>query len=114
MRQAQATYIGYFWSPAEKERDIKEMLSQYPTTDFKRHENHRIKPPTYIKSNEFAMPFQMIVDTYGVPMYKEINPAVFEMVTFPFLFGVMYGDCGHGGILLAAGVLLCLFDFKIR
>lgn len=57
MRQAQATYIGYFWSPAEKERDIKEMLSQYPTTDFKRHENHRIKPPTYIKTNEFAMPF---------------------------------------------------------
>ena len=47
-------------------------------------------------------------------MYKEINPAVFAMVTFPFLFGVMYGDIGHGGLVLIAGILLCLFDFKIR
>lgn len=60
------------------------------------------------------MPFQQIVDTYGIPMYKEINPAVFAMVTFPFLFGVMYGDTGHGGLLLSVGILLCLFDFKIR
>lgn len=47
-------------------------------------------------------------------MYKEINPAVFAMVTFPFLYGVMYGDAGHGGMLFAVGILLTLFDFKIR
>jgi V-type H+-transporting ATPase subunit a len=114
MKQAQATYIGYFWSPSEDENKIRDELAQYPTTDFKRYENHSIKPPTYLKSNEFSYPFQLIVDTYGVPMYKEINPAVFAMVSFPFLFGVMYGDMGHGGIYLILGILLVMFDGRIR
>jgi V-type H+-transporting ATPase subunit a len=29
------------------------------------------------------------VDTYGVPRYREANPALFTAATFPFLFAVM-------------------------
>jgi V-type H+-transporting ATPase subunit a len=43
-------------------------------------------------------------------MYKEVNPAVFAIVTFPFLFGVMFGDVGHGGLLFITGILLVLFN----
>jgi V-type H+-transporting ATPase subunit a len=32
----------------------------------------------------------------GMARYKEFNPAVFSVTTFPFLFGVMFGDIGHG------------------
>lgn len=53
------------------------------------------------RTTEFAAVYQQIVDTYGVPNYKEANPAVFACVTFPFLFGVMFGDVMHGGLLLA-------------
>lgn len=114
MKQGQSTYIGYFWSPNDEEREIRSVLSNYPTTDFKRFENHSITPPTYIKSNEFYGIFQEIVNTYGIPMYKEVNPAVFACVTFPFLFGVMFGDVGHGGLLFIVGILLCLFDDQIK
>ncbi|CDW80575.1 v-type atpase 116kda subunit family protein [Stylonychia lemnae] len=114
MRQGQTTYIGYFWSPSLEEREIRDVLSNYPTTDFQRFENHSITPPTYIKSNEFTYTFQEIVNTYGIPMYKEVNPAVFAIVTFPFLFGVMFGDVGHGGLLLIAGILMCLFNDQIQ
>ena len=69
---------------------------------------HNIKPPTMFKTNEFTAGFQEIVNTYGIPNYKEVNPAVFACVTFPFLFGVMFGDIGHGCILLAIGIFLCL------
>jgi len=48
------------------------------------------------------------VNTYGVPSFKEINPAFFTTVTFPFLFGVMFGDIAHGGALLIFASLICL------
>ena len=57
-------------------------------------------------------PFQEIVNTYGVPLYKEINPAVYATVTFPFLFGVMFGDIFHGLILLTFAVILCFRSFE--
>jgi V-type H+-transporting ATPase subunit a len=57
--------------------------------------------------NEFVWPFHEIVVTYGVPTYKEVNPTTFNMVTFPFLFGVMFGDIGHGFLLFLFACYLC-------
>jgi len=54
-------------------------------------------------------PFQLIVNTYGIPSYKEANPGLVTLVTFPFLFGVMYGDVGHG--LMVFLFALSLFAF---
>lgn len=51
----------------------------------------------------------MIVDTYGIPNYKEINPALYTCITFPFLFGVMYGDIGHGSVIALVGLTFCWF-----
>ena len=65
-------------------------------------------PPTYIKTNEFTSIFQLIVDTYGIPHYREINPGYFTIITFPFLFGVMFGDIGHGLVVFILGIILCL------
>lgn len=72
------------------------------------------KPPTYIKTNEFTWVFQEIVDTYGVPRYGEANPALFTIISFPFLFGVMFGDIGHGFLLFLLGSYLVLYDREIR
>jgi V-type H+-transporting ATPase subunit a len=58
--------------------------------------------------NEFVWPFHEIVVTYGTPNYKEVNPTVFNMITFPFLFGIMFGDIGHGFLLFLFGTYLCL------
>lgn len=65
-------------------------------------------PPTYIKTNELSAAFQELVDTYGIPRYREANPALFTIVTFPFLFGIMYGDIGHGFCLFLVGCYLCM------
>lgn len=66
--------------------------------------------PTLFKSNDFMWPFQEIVNTYGIPTYKEVNPAVFTIVSFPFLFGVMFGDIMHGAWLFTFAAWLCFAD----
>lgn len=67
-------------------------------------------PPTLILTNEFTDAFQQVVNTYGIPRYREINPGYFTIITFPFLFGIMYGDIGHGLILLLFALYLCIFN----
>ena len=76
--------------------------------------NENDKPPTFILTNSFTSAFQLVVDTYGIPRYKEVNPCYFTIITFPFLFGVMFGDIGHGSILFILGLYLCLFNEKLE
>jgi V-type H+-transporting ATPase subunit a len=63
-------------------------------------------PPTHFATNKFTYGYQEFVNTYGVPRYREANPALFTAATFPFLFGVMYGDIGHGLFLFLSGAYL--------
>eukprot|EP00388_Colpodella_angusta_P004074 GDKJ01013798.1.p1 GENE.GDKJ01013798.1~~GDKJ01013798.1.p1 ORF type:complete len:887 (+),score=236.79 GDKJ01013798.1:55-2715(+) len=120
------------WFPKNEEEPIMRLLALHgssvetPALMFVDREAGRPKPtrghakagalvaPTYYKSNSVMYGFQLLVDTFGIPRYMEANPALVATIMFPFLFGIMYGDIGHGLILFLFALYVCVRAESIK
>ena len=65
-----------------------------------------LKSPTALKNPKIVKPFEFIVKTYGTPSHNEIDPTMFVAITYVLMFGMMFGDVGHGLVLLIAGAII--------
>ena len=61
--------------------------------------------PRIMKNFFLVRPFEAITKMYGTPTYSEIDPTPIIAFTFPILFGIMFGDIGHGFILIVSGII---------
>jgi len=108
--EAQTHMRAYCWFAATDEENIREVLANVAGVKDKAVltpvTNSTAEPPTYIRTNDFTDPWQTVINTYGIPRYQEANPALFACVSFPFIFGMMYGDVGHGSLLMITGAYL--------
>ena len=65
--------------------------------------------PILLKHSRLLRPFEMLVGGYGLPAYRELEPTLFVAITYVLMFGLMFGDAGHGGLLALGGGLALAF-----
>ena len=101
------------WVPAEDvpmfRRALQEMtggrcvIEAVDPVDVPEHEI-----PVLLRHPRLLRPFEMLVSSYGLPGYRELEPTLFVAVTFLVMFGMMFGDVGQGGVLLVSGIIALL------
>jgi V-type H+-transporting ATPase subunit a len=117
--QARKTLIAEAWCPTNSLPLIKSTLQDVndraglsvPTIVNQIRTNKT--PPTYVKTNKFTEAFQTIINAYGITKYSEVNPGLPTIITFPFLFAVMFGDFGHGFLMALTATMMILFEKKL-
>jgi V/A-type H+-transporting ATPase subunit I len=65
--------------------------------------NGRLAVPVQLKNPKLFKPFEILTRTYGMPVYKSIDPTPLLGISFLLMFGIMFGDLGHGLVLTAGG-----------
>lgn len=71
--------------------------------------NHKPKVPTKLKHPFFLRPFTGLITNFGIPDYSGIDPTPIASIVFLAMFGIMFADVGHGGVLLLLGMLGALY-----
>lgn len=66
----------------------------------------RTDVPALFRNPGWMRPFEPLTTGFGIPTYRSVNPTPFLAVTFLFMFGMMFGDVGHGLVLALGGWFL--------
>ncbi|HRX16571.1 MAG TPA: V-type ATPase 116kDa subunit family protein, partial [Spirochaetota bacterium] len=68
--------------------------------------------PVKLNHGTFLKPFQWVVENYSMPQYGSIDPTVIVAFSFLTMFGLMFGDAGHGLVLALCGAIAAFIKRK--
>ena len=89
------------------EQELRQTL-QYPVhlESYAPATDEYDKVPTVIRYPRWMMPFVILTRSYGTPRYGEVDPSWLFALSSILLFGIMFGDVGHGLVLVATAIAL--------
>jgi V/A-type H+-transporting ATPase subunit I len=99
------------WVPARREQQIRQQLAEqlkFPfQLEFSDPEQQEFDSvPSLLQSSWLLRPFQHLVKNFGLPGYREVDPSGLFALSYVLMFGMMFGDIGHGAVIALASLML--------
>jgi V/A-type H+-transporting ATPase subunit I len=118
-RKTERTYLLTGWIPLNKKQGFIQavrkttqnrcIVEETPAEDIPDVYSGKVQVPVQLKNPVFLKPFEILTKTYGIPAYRTIDPTPLLGLSILCMFGVMFGDLGHGLVL---GILGSLFVWR--
>jgi V/A-type H+-transporting ATPase subunit I len=107
------TMIFSGWLPASKQKSLEKGLIRAAegrcylewSDPEKLGGEEREKVPVEFKNPKVLLPFQMLVKNYAIPEYGTVDPTPFVAIAYLIMFGLMFGDAGHGAVFALLGLI---------
>jgi V/A-type H+/Na+-transporting ATPase subunit I len=94
--------------PNGMEKKFKNLTNSYLsiTEPASLHKDSGNQLPSLLLNNRYAKTFEVITETQGLPDYGELDPTPIIAFVWPFFYGIMFADLGHGLLLFGLGMFL--------
>ena len=102
-RDGVAAWLG--WLPENERAALSRRLEPIGGAIVALPRPHWSEPPTQLPDNLGRARFHVLVDSFGVVPYADIDPTVFAAATYVVMFGMMFADAGHGAIVAVLGIV---------
>ena len=109
-------YLLSGWLPKALFKDLKQrimaacagkaIIEQVDPEEIKEVRSGILSIPILFNNPALIRPFERLTTLYGTPTYEEVEPTGFLAITFLLLFGMMFGDVGHGAVLCVLGYII--------
>lgn len=95
------------WCPAQMVGSVVDTLAATGGVLVPLQPPRGVDPPSLLRrETPVRRSFTPLVETYAIVPYADMDPSVVAGVVYVVMFGAMFGDAGHGLLLLLAGLLL--------
>jgi V/A-type H+-transporting ATPase subunit I len=96
------------WTSVDDEAELQAMLAEAGVKALLQltEAPAGFEAPQLLKNPRWMRPFEMFTGMLGIPAAGEADPTRVVAIATPLMFGYMFGDVGHGAVLLAAGLML--------
>lgn len=115
----QRTVLFTGWLPSSKQPNLDKRIRETSTNqcylEWREPPNFSSKAsqketgaddaPVELRNPNFLRPFQMLVQNFSIPEYGTIDPTPLVAVAYLAMFGLMFGDVGHGLVIMLSGLL---------